>query len=92
MERLCFLYRYQLLSQKNTVIFCAEPTFQLSEAHRTKKYEQTYRQTDRTLRVPLAALILENFFSHVTALFVDQVTYGYKIRKVDLTKRHNRKP
>ncbi len=36
------------LISKNTVIFCAEPTFQLSEARGTKKYEKTYRQTDKT--------------------------------------------
>ncbi len=63
------------LISKNTVIFCAEPTFQLSETCGTKKYEKTYRQTDRTLHGSLSALISEIFFSHVRALFVDQVTY-----------------
>ncbi len=28
------------LISKNTVIICAEPTFQLSEAHGTKNYEK----------------------------------------------------
>ncbi len=59
------------LISKNTVLFCAEPTFQLSESHGTKKYEKTYRQTDTTLRVFLSALISENLFSHIRAVFVD---------------------
>ncbi len=50
------------LISKNTVVFRAAPTFQPSKAHGTKKYEKTYRQSDRTLRVSLSALISENFF------------------------------
>ncbi len=73
---LTFPVSLSALISKNIIIFCAELTFQIFEACGTNKYEKTYCQTDRTLRVSLSALISENFFSHVRGLFVDQVAYS----------------